>query len=131
MARAKVWNDNTHPNAPAFFVQKFRGREWRIPKGQFIEEDYTEAIEFKSEFFAPVIKDFAHKPEGFKMIRVEKIPESGEVVADEFINHFTGEKFASKAEWEASIKAHEGHLHDEAREELDKPRRGRPAKGIL
>lgn len=126
MARAKVYNDNTHPQAPDFFVQKFRGQEWRIPKGGCIEADYTEAIEFKSEYYSPVIKNLAHQPEGYKMIRVEKVGEDEET-QEEFVNHFTGETFASKAEWEDSIKAHEGNLHAKAREEVQKSRRGSKA----
>lgn len=131
MARAKVYNDNTHPNAPEYFEQEFRGKVWRVPKGGSIEADYVEAMEFKGLYFDPVIKNLAHQPEGFKMIRVEKLPD--ETPADkptEYVNHFTGEKFASKEEWEQSVKSCEGHLHDKAKEEIRK-KRGRPSRADL
>jgi hypothetical protein len=125
MARAKVYNDNTHPEAPDFFTQEHRGKTWRIPKGGHIEADYIEAVEFKGKFFDPIIKDFVHHPAGFKMIRVEKLAEEDKDKPQEFVNHFTGEKFASKAEWEKSVKDCEGHLHDDAKEDVRKQgRRG-------
>jgi hypothetical protein len=122
MPRARVYNDNTHPKAPAVFEQEFRGTTWRIPKGEFIEADYVEAVEFKGQYYTPIVKNLAHQPEGFKMIRVEKILDEVEDEPEVFINHFTGERFASKAEWEQSLKANEGHLHDKDKERVRKSR---------
>ena len=131
MARAKVYNDNTYPEAPPFFVQEFRGNTWKIPKGGFIEADYIEAVEFKGQHFPPVIKNLAHHPLGFKMIRVEKIAGGDDKLEKEFVNHFTGEKFASKEEWSDSLKNCEGHLHESTKEETRKKQRGPNIKGLL
>lgn len=69
MAKVRVWNDNIFP-----YKEKFKGDPIRIePKSHIVMEE-DEAYQFKGTFSPPVLNtDGVHMPEGFKMIRIEKI----------------------------------------------------------
>ena|SRR3990167_1250307 len=110
--RARVWNvaDKHHQakEMPDFHVEKFKGQTLSIPKGGFIEMEYFDAIEFKSQGYPMAVVNGVHRPVkkdkwgnvvpgcGFKMIKVEKIPDSEEVEPEVYLSHLTGEKFHSK-----------------------------------
>lgn len=72
MGYARVWNDNVHPH-----VEKFKRKEIRIEPKAFVEMEWEDAIEFRGQF-TPIEVDGAGQPKAtsFKMIRVEKIPET-------------------------------------------------------
>jgi hypothetical protein len=68
MPKVQVWNDNAHD-----FKQKFKGDEIKISAKSWIWMDADDAHSFQGAFSPPVLGvDGNHKPEGFKMIRIEK-----------------------------------------------------------
>lgn len=69
MAKVKVWNDNVHPHK-----ETFKGDPISIKAGGFIVMEEDEAYDFRGRFTPPVLGvDGDHRPEGFKMIRIEKM----------------------------------------------------------
>jgi len=68
MPQVKVWNDNVHP-----FQQKFRDETVKIGAKAFVWMDQDDAVMFAGSFSPPVLGvDGEHRPEGFKMIRIER-----------------------------------------------------------
>lgn len=69
MALVRVYNDNVFP-----YEEVFKGDQILIPSKKFIEMDEDEAVQFKGTFKSPVLNvDGVHLPEGYKMIRIERI----------------------------------------------------------
>lgn len=128
MAQVKVWNDNVHT-----YKEKFREKNIEIPPHSFIWMDEDEAHVFKGTMgFLPKLDADGNKiPEGYKMIRVERVEtkEAKPVVVTHDCN-----ACGHKAESSKALDAHIGQEHadllsDEGREALVKKRgRGRPAK---
>lgn len=115
--RARVWNDNVHPHLELFKEQKIV-----IPPLGFIEMDYEDAMEFKSQFTVPVT-DGEKNPiaKHFKMIRVEAGGATTAVLP--LICHATG-KIASSPEELAKMNAeHVGMLDTESAKELEEAAR--------
>lgn len=114
MPLVKVWNDNVHPHK-----ERFRGDLIVIePKG-FVEMEWEDAIQFKGQFTPMTMaKPDGHRAEDdddvsvggpdarcFKMIRVETVrPELVFKSESTFINPVTGQKHASKAEYQAALR---------------------------
>lgn len=74
--QVKVWNDNVHP-----YKEKFREQDIHIPPKQFIMMDKDEAHIFLGTF-AGILRDADGNPipEGYKMLRIEKVSEEKPVV---------------------------------------------------
>jgi hypothetical protein len=114
MALARVWNDNVHPH-----TERFKERDIVIPPKAFIEMDYDEAKEFRSQFTG--IRTDGERnplPTSFKMIRVERITTDAAIAAD-LICHATGKRASSEAELAAMNAEHEGQLEAESKKALD------------
>lgn len=113
MPLVKVWNDNVHPHS-----ERFRGDLVVIPAKSFVEMEWEDAIQFKGQFTPMEMprKEGARAedeedsvggpdPRCFKMIRVEYVrPELVFKQESAFINPVTGQKHASKAEYQAALK---------------------------
>lgn len=68
--RARVWNDNELP----FLDNDFMGEKIEILPGKYREMEYDRAVDFAKKYHPPVIDGAGqHLPQGFKMIRVERI----------------------------------------------------------
>jgi hypothetical protein len=114
MALARVWNDNVYPH-----TEKFKEQEITIPPKSFIEMDYHEAKEFRSQFTA--IKTDGERnplPQSFKMIRVEKLG-TDEAVNLPLVCHATGKLAASEAELAKMNAEHIGNLEEKSKETLE------------
>ena len=74
--RAKVWNDSDHD-----WSEVFKGEKLHIPARKFIEMEFYDAHEFKSQYSPIKIKaDDTQDEKSYKRIRVEKVAqEDGEV----------------------------------------------------
>jgi hypothetical protein len=123
MGLVRVWNDNVHP-----YEEVFKGDKIFIPSKQFIEMDENEAIQFKGTFKSPVLNvDGVHMPEGFKMIRVEKIlNDSSAIKVDELQCVACKYKAESKADLAEHLKTHSDQiLIDEIAEEELKSKKGK------
>jgi hypothetical protein len=124
MAQVRVWNDNVHP-----YEEIFKGDKLLIGSKDFIEMDENEAVQFKGTFKPPVLNvDGVHLPEGFKMIRVEKIQDHPSVVkADDSLQcNACKYKASSKADFDEHSKTHAEHvLVDEVAEAEIKARKMR------
>lgn len=117
MAMVRVWNDNKYE-----YRETFKGDKVVIPAGKFIEMQEDEAIQFKGTFSPPVLdSDGNHKPEGFKMIRLERI--TAEMIEEAKVNELKclacAKELATQAQLDAHIKeAHaDQHVKDEEAEE--------------
>jgi hypothetical protein len=107
MALVRVWNDNVHP-----YEEVFKGDQIYIKPKNFIEMDENEAVQFKGTFKAPVLNvDGVHMPEGFKMIRIERISDQVESPkADDHQCLVCKYKGSSQKDLEEHLKAHKGQL---------------------
>lgn len=111
--KVKVWNDNQFDHE-----EKFRDQEIKIKAGGYIFMDYEEARMFQRQFRAPVLDhDDKPKPEGFKMIRIDK-PTVAQSIATYICNR-DGKKFHSQKELNDHIKANYANeiFKDEALEQ--------------
>ena len=109
--RVKVYNDNTLD-----LVDKFRDLEILIKPGEYIEMDRGDAILYRGQYKAPVYTaDGLGKAEGFKMIRLEPIPDAVEAEVETDWNcQACG--FNARSKWEL-----EGHTSDLHVEQLSDP----------
>lgn len=105
MAKVRVWNDNVHP-----YKELFKGDQISIGPKKFIEMDEEEANQFRGTF-APMVfdADGNDMPEGYKMIRIEKIL-ADEVapapVVDDMLCLACSYKADSKADFAEHLKTH-------------------------
>lgn len=123
MGLVRVWNDNTHP-----YEEVFKGDKIFIPSKEYIEMDENEAIQFKGTFKSPVLNvDGVHLPEGYKMIRIEKITDQDTgPKLDELSCLACKYKASSKADLDEHVKTHSAQaLVDEVAEAELKARRGK------
>jgi hypothetical protein len=113
MALARVWNDNVHPH-----TERFKEKDIVIPPKAFIEMDYDEAKEFRSQFTG-IRTDGERNPlaTSFKMIRVEKVTTDPAKAVD-LICHATGKRAANEAELAAMNAEHIGQLEEKSAEVL-------------
>lgn len=95
MAKWKVWN--RHPNGLTH-KEKFKEQSVEIKAGEYVLMDYEDAVQFRGQYF-PMKKDAqgAPDPAGFKVIHLEKHEDSPEPAVVEFVCHFDGAKFPTKA----------------------------------
>lgn len=69
MAKYRVHNDNVYP-----YTEKFKDTQIDIPAKGSIVMDEDDAFMFKGTFKAPILDvDNNHTPQGYKMIRLEKL----------------------------------------------------------
>lgn len=69
MAMVKVWNDNIFD-----YKEKFRDEKIEIKARGFVMMEEDQAHQFKCNFSSAVLDADGNKiPEGFKMIRIEKV----------------------------------------------------------
>lgn len=116
--KVKVWNDNKYP-----FRQKFKGELIEVPAGKYIEMPYTEAIEFKSAYYPPILNNAGiPQPESYKMIRVEGKPDDSSK-PKEYICMHCKDRFFSQDELDSHID--KNHLDDLTDQDEAKKRRGR------
>ena len=132
MAKVRVWNDNVYP-----YKETFKGDPLVIGSKSYIEMEEEDAVQFRGTF-APMVRDADGNdmPQGFKMIRIEKITaEMLEAEAapkvDPNVCLVCKYKAGSQADLDEHLKAaHSEQLvvDEEAEAELKKRPRGRPAK---
>lgn len=122
MNRVKVWNDNIYP-----YTEKFRGDTIIIPPGGHIVMPMEDAVLFKSAFKTPIYeKNGMQKPESFKKIRLEPIPDGVVDVVGENLQELTCQACGFVAKSTAGLASHQrsNHLHmmvdDDARKALAK-----------
>ena len=120
MAKMRVVNGNTIEH-----VERFKGREIRIPAGGSIEMDEDDAILFKSQFRTPVYdKGRNQTRESMKIINVEPLIHgaTAEVKPDEHRCMACNKTFQNKAGLSSHIRMnHKDQLvDDDARKELEK-----------
>lgn len=113
MSRAEVWNDNVYPH-----TETFKEKAYVIPPKSFIEMDYEDAIEFKSQF-TPIKTDGEKNilPESYKMIRV--VPITKPEVQVPLVCHATGKVAANAAELAAMNAEHVGQLEADSAKYLE------------
>lgn len=102
--QVRVWNDNNYEH-----VEKFKGKELVIPAHGFIEMNRHEAVEFKSQFKAPVfLKGGVPDPKHKKMIRVEVVDNDKieQTTAPDHLCQKCGFQAKSAAGLKAHIRAH-------------------------
>lgn len=113
MGLAQVWNDNVHP-----YKEVFKEKTIQIAPKSFIEMDFDEAKEFKSQY-SPIVHDGEGNPlpTSYKMIRV--VPLKQDQRAEPLICHATG-KIASSPEELAKMNAeHAGILEESSKKHVD------------
>lgn len=128
MPKYKVWNDNVFP-----YTEKFKDMAIDIPAKGSIVMDEDDAFMFKGTFKAPILDvDNNHTPQGFKMIRLEKL--SGEETAEEpkaTTHRCLACKYTGSSEADVSEHAKAAHADqivvDEAAEAEIKARKGKKA----
>jgi hypothetical protein len=117
----RVWNDNVHEHE-----EKFKGQVIKIEPKSYIEMNSFEAVEFKSQFKAPVfLKGGVPDPRYFKKIRIEHIEDDKiETSTTKASDEATCQKCGFAAKSMAGLKAHirANHIqsmeNDDARREL-------------
>jgi hypothetical protein len=131
MAKVKVWNDNPHTD----WVEKFKGDEVKIPRGQSIEMEFYEAHEFKGQFSPIKIKaDGTQDPRSHKMIRVEALNQEQKDEVDDGQEVFQCNMCKKIYTTETSLIKHSEAKHsdhivtDPDAEQSIPKKRGRPAK---
>lgn len=121
MGMVRVWNDNVYP-----YEETFKDQKIHIKPRTFIEMDEFEAIQFRGTYKSPVLNvDGVHLPEGFKMIRLEKVSaDSPQVKVDDHQCTACKYKGSSKVDLDEHLKVHkEQALVDEEAEAELKARR--------
>jgi len=114
MADYKVWNDNVYP-----YKEKFKDELVVIQPKQFIVMNEDDAFQFKGTFCAPRLDaDGAHKAEGFKMIRLEKVEGSEALDAPKFSDHVCM-ACNYKGDNETDLKEHTKAAHAELTNVVD------------
>jgi hypothetical protein len=114
----KVFNKNIYD-----YETKFKGVEYKIKAGGFIEMNPTEAEEFVSQFKAPIVlKGGVHDPRGYQMLEIrkdDKIEVENKPSQDSFICQKCGFVAKSSAGLRAHIRAnHLDELDEDARRDL-------------
>lgn len=110
----RVWNDNNHDHS-----EKFKGQEINIPAHGSIEMNRHEAVEFKSQFKAPVfLKGGIPDPAFKKMIRIE-IPENDKIEETKASDEHLCQKCGFSAKSAAGLKAHVRANHLQSMEDED------------
>jgi hypothetical protein len=116
MAKVRVYNDNVFDH-----VEKFKGTMLKIPTKGFIEMDREDAVQFKSQFRAPIYdKGGIQTRESMKMIRLEKMGAEEVKQEPEFVCQKCGFQAKSQAGLAAHIRANhvESMIDDDAKKEL-------------
>lgn len=130
MALVRVHNDNVHD-----YQEKFREKDVKIPAKGFIEMEESDAKLFKGSF-APiqVDADGSPIPQGFKMIRIERITqEAPKVHLKENICQACRYEGSSDKDLSEHIKAEHADIavvDEEAEREMVAKKRGRPPKNV-
>ncbi len=106
MGRVMVRNVNTYP-----YSEKFKNKMVTIEPGGFVWMEELEAIQFMGTMNRPVLDSGKqHKPEGFKMLRLERgeAPEPATTVQPtaRFVCAADGKEFKTQQELDMWIKAH-------------------------
>ena len=116
MGYAKVWNDNIYP-----YTEVFKKKTITIAPKSYVEMEYEDAVDFRGQF-TPVELDGAGvpKPTSYKMIRVEKIPETFVEKPTEIACQACGMRQVSMEALSDHIKAHhvESMVDKDAKDEL-------------
>lgn len=126
--RVKVWNDNKYD-----YTESFRGKDYKIPAGQFVEMEFDEAHAFQCSF-SKIIRDADgnHDPRGFKMIRLE-MPTAAAATTAKAPDHlcqkcrYLGTDAKDLAQHMVE-HAEDVVVDEEAEAEIAAKRRGRPPK---
>lgn len=126
MAKVRVWNDNIYP-----YQEIFKGDKIRIGSKEFIEMDEEEANQFRGTF-SPMVYDADGNdiPQGYKMIRIEKITAESAPLpkVDEKVCYACKYKAASESDLTEHLKTHSDQVViDEEAEKLVQSKR--KAKG--
>lgn len=92
MPLARVWNDNTQT-----YTEKYQDAVISIPPKQFIEMEYSDAVQFASAYI-PIHRDGIGNFKNPKMIRVEKIGMTAEPEKISPKCHLCKEEFQTERE---------------------------------
>jgi len=106
----KVWNKDSQP-----YSEEFEGDTITIPANGFIEMTRSKAVKFKGTAVKTKVTDTGIQTSQPKMIALEHAPI--EDTREKFINHLTGEEFATK---DALINS----LHATAHKTIDPEKAG-------
>lgn len=105
--RVKVWNDNVHD-----IKEKFKGDDIFIKAKGFIEMELFEANDYRGQYYPMILgSDGTQDPKSFKMIRIERITDSGEIEAPAL---HVCQACAKKYESAPVLKAHIDTEHADA-----------------
>lgn len=112
----RVHNDMTHEH-----VEKFKGDEIRIPAGEYVDMPYSDAVQFKGQFFPTI---------GKKRLRLEQIvPPDLREELEKSIEQ-TCPKCAENFDTEVGLNTHIEEKHfDDLSEEVQKQIKKKRAKG--
>ena len=101
MSQVKVWNDNTYK-----YEENFKGDYVSIPPKEFIIMEHDQAIDFKGTMNNVIRNaDGVCEPRGYKMIRLEKIPEGAHPSKKNLFRcEADGKMFDSSEELDSYIK---------------------------
>jgi hypothetical protein len=108
MPNVRVWNDNIYP-----YKEVFKGDKIYIEPKQYIEMNEEDAKAFRGTF-APMVfdADGNDTPQGYKMIRIEKITSepSPSIKVDDLLCLVCKYKASSKADLSEHLKTHSGQI---------------------
>jgi hypothetical protein len=126
MAKAKVYNRHSHGLT---HKENFKGVPIVIKAGEFIEMDYEEAVEFKSQYFPMKLgPDEVQLPESYKMIEIIPVDDPTADKASVFKCQLTGKSFGSASELDQHLKQYRDLIvTDEEGEKEVKRRKGNAA----
>jgi hypothetical protein len=127
MAKAKVYNKHSHGLTHR---EKFKEQMIVIEAGEYIEMDYEEAVEFKSQYFPMKLgPDEVQLPESYKMIQIVPIDDPTAIKAEAFKCQLTGKSFGSAAELDKHLEQFKALIApiDEEGEKEVKRRKGNAA----
>lgn len=122
----KVHNRNVYP-----LIETFKGQNIHIPANKYIEMDYDEAVQFKSQYHQPIFdKGGVQDPTSYKYLELDSddvkrvYRQRGNVGTDEkkekFVCHVCAKDFLTKKGLLAHIKGKhlEAMVDEDARDEL-------------
>jgi hypothetical protein len=126
MAKAKVYNRHSHGLT---HKEKFKEQLIEIKAGEYIEMDYEEAVEFKSQYFPMKLgPDEVQLPESYKMIQIVPIDDPTAGSAEVHKCQLTGKVFGTAGELETHLKQYRDLIvTDEEGEKEVKRRKGNAA----
>ncbi len=108
--KVKVWNRNKFPH-----TEKYKGAEYTIAAGGFIEMEFEDAVDFKGQFTPMPPEDYNGDPAKFHKMIVVEWPEDPGTKVDPLVCHADGSAASSQ---DALIAKIAQYSHIAAKDEL-------------